>query len=62
MDGNFYQLELLAELEAEGRLLCRTEVPMHLKHTDPVTRVDEALDMRAKYNSDMLWCRRVKCS
>lgn len=60
MDGNFYQLELLAELEAEGRLLCRTEVPMHLKHTDPVTRVDEALDMRAKYNSDMLWCRRVK--
>lgn len=60
MDGNFYQLELLAELEAEGKLLCRTEIPMHLKHTDPVARVDEALEMRAAYNSDTLWCRRVK--
>lgn len=60
MDGNFYQLELLAELEAEGKLLCRVEVPMHLKHTDPVARVDEALEMQAAYNSDTLWCRRVK--
>ena len=60
MDGNFYQLELLAELEAEGKLLCRTEIPMHLKHTDPVARVDEAIEMRAAYNSDTLWCRRVK--
>lgn len=60
MDGNFYQLELLAELEAEDRLLCRIEVPMHLKHTDPVARVDEAIEMRATYNSEMLWCRRVK--
>ena len=33
---------------------------MHLKHTDPVARVDEAIEMRAKYNSDTLWCRRVK--
>ena len=60
MDGNFYQLELLTELEAEGRLLCRVEVPMHLKHTDPVARIDEALEMRAAFNSDMLWCGRVK--
>lgn len=60
MDGNFYQLELLAELEAEGKLVCRVEVPMHLKHTDPVSRVDEAIEMRKRYNSDTLWCRRVK--
>lgn len=60
MDGNFYQLELLAELEAEGKLLCRVEVPMHLKHTDPVSRIDEALEMRSRYSSDTLWCRRVK--
>ena len=60
MDGNFYQLELLSELEAEGKLICRTEIPMHLKHTDPVSRLDEAVEMRAAYNSDMLWSRRVK--
>ncbi|MBU2981420.1 amidohydrolase [Lentibacter algarum] len=60
MDGNFYQLELLAEMEAEGTLLCRTEIPMHLKHTDPVERVDEAAEMRAKYSGDMVWSNRVK--
>jgi predicted amidohydrolase YtcJ len=60
MDGNFYQLELLSDLEEEGRLLCRTEVPMHLKHTDPVDRLSEAVEMRAKYNGDNVWCGRVK--
>ncbi|MCI2398881.1 amidohydrolase [Aliiroseovarius subalbicans] len=60
MDGNFYQLELLSEMEQDGTLLCRTEIPMHLKHTDPVERVDEAAEMRARYNSDMVWSRRVK--
>lgn len=60
MDGNFYQLELLSEMEKDGSLLCRTEVPMHLKHTDPVERVDEAAEMRAKYNGDMVWSNRVK--
>ncbi len=60
MDGNFYQLELLAELEKEGSLLCRTEVPMHLKHTDPLDRLEEAAQMRAQYSSDMLWSARVK--
>lgn len=60
MDGNFYQLELLAELETEGALLCRTEVPMHLKHTDPLDRLEEAARMRADFASDMLWSARVK--
>lgn len=60
MDGNFYQLELLSELEDDGRLLCRTEVPMHLKHTDPIDRLAEAVDMRAKYRGENVWCGRVK--
>lgn len=60
MDGNFYQLELLSKLENEGELLCRTEVPMHLKHTDPVDRLHEAAQMRETYASDMLWSSRVK--
>lgn len=60
MDGNLYQLELLSDLDADGRLLCRTEVPMHLKHTDPVERLEEALEMRARFSSDTVWCGRVK--
>ena len=60
MDGNFYQLELLEEMDAEGTLLCRTEIPMHLKHTDPVDRLSEAAEMQAQCNSDMLWSGCVK--
>ncbi|KIC28330.1 amidohydrolase [Leisingera sp. ANG-M6] len=60
MDGNLYQLELLAELEAEDKLLCRTEVPLHLKHTDPLERLEEAAYMRQTYASSHLWSSRVK--
>jgi predicted amidohydrolase YtcJ len=61
MDGNTYQLELLSELEAEGRLLCRCEVPFHMKGTDPVARMSrEAPEMRARYQGDKLRCNHVK--
>ncbi|QFT81822.1 N-substituted formamide deformylase precursor [Roseovarius sp. THAF27] len=60
MDGNFYQMELLAELEAEGELICRVEVPFHMKSHDPIDRLEEAEEMRARYASDHLWCNRVK--
>ena len=60
MDGNFYQLELLDDLLKEDRLLCRTEIPMHLKNYDPISRLEEAEEMRRRYASDMLWSRRVK--
>ncbi len=60
MDGNFYQAELLSELEQEGSVLCRTEVPMHLKGDDPVDRLQEAQAMRAQFNSDYVWSNRVK--
>lgn len=60
MDGNFYQLELLAELEAEGRLPIRVQVPMHLKNTDPLDRLEEAGEMRSRFASDKVWSGRVK--
>lgn len=60
MDGDFYQLDLLSEMEAEGTLLCRTEVPFHYKSFDPLDRFDEAAEMRRRYDTDMLWCNRVK--
>ena len=60
MDGNIYQLELLSALEAEGRLPCRVQVPFHLKNFDPLDRLDEAADMRARFHSDKVWSGRVK--
>ncbi|MEM7732837.1 MAG: amidohydrolase [Pseudomonadota bacterium] len=60
MDGNFYQGELLSELDLEARLLCRCEVPMHLKNTDPIHRLDEASEMRRRFKTDMVWSARVK--
>ena len=61
MDGNVYQLELLAELEAEGRLICRVDMPFHLKGTDPVERLtQEAPAMRDRFQGDKVRCRHVK--
>ena len=60
MDGNFYQLELLDELKEDGRLLCRTQVPFHLKTFHPLDKLDEADEMRRLYNDDMVWSGRVK--
>ena len=61
MDGNRYQLELLSELETEGRLLCRCHVPFHVKGTDPVERIAaEAPALREDYQSDMVKLSHVK--
>jgi predicted amidohydrolase YtcJ len=59
MDGNTYQLELLNELDAEGRLPMRVMVPFHLKGTDPVERLQEAVAMRARFQNDKVWCARL---
>ncbi|MDU9003548.1 amidohydrolase [Sedimentitalea todarodis] len=60
MDGNFYQLELLSEIEAEGDLLCRGQIPFHLKNYDPIDRLNEADEMRRRYDTDWLWSGRLK--
>lgn len=60
MDGNFYQLELLDALRQDGDLICRVQVPWHQKNFFAVDRVDEAIEMRARYNDDMLYSGRVK--
>lgn len=60
MDGNFYQLELLSELESEGRLPVRTQIPMHLKNFDPLDRLAEADEMRRRFCSDKVWSGNVK--
>jgi hypothetical protein len=60
MDGNFYQLELLSEMEAEGTLLCRTSIPFHLRPEDPLDRLSEAAEMNMLYAGDMVYSGTVK--
>ncbi|MFD1510202.1 amidohydrolase [Lacimonas salitolerans] len=60
MDGNFYNLELLSEIEADGDLLARVEVPFHFKSHDSLDRFVEAEEMRTRYKGDWVWCNRVK--
>ena len=61
MDGNRYQLELLRELEAEGRLLCRCHVPFHMKGTDPIERMtEEAPKLREDFPTGKVRCSHVK--
>ena len=60
MDGNWYQLELLKTLLDNNELIARCEVPFHHKNFFETARVDEAVDMRAQYQGDMLHSGRVK--
>jgi hypothetical protein len=60
MDGNWYQLELLKALQDNNELIARIEVPFHHKNFFETSRVDEAVEMRAQYQGDMLHSGRVK--
>jgi len=60
MDGNFYQLDLLETLEQRGQLLCRTEVPFHLTPDKPISSLETATEMTARYQTAHLRCGRVK--
>ena len=60
MDGNLYQLELLAGLEKEGRLLCRTKIPFHFKNFMKLDMLEKASRMAATYNSEWLTSGMVK--
>lgn len=61
MDGNLYQLELLAEIEKrDGFLPCRVQVPFHLKNFMPLTMLEKASAMAESYNSDFLSSGLVK--
>lgn len=60
MDGNFYQLELLSDLDASGDLKCRMQVPFHLKNYDPLERLEEAAEMHRRWTGDRVWSGRVK--
>ena len=60
MDGNFYTLELLAALEAQGELTARVRVPFHFKNFMGLDMLEKASAMAARYNSDTLCSGFVK--
>lgn len=60
MDGNLYQLELLSEVEAEGGLLCRAQIPFHYKNFMTVDMLEKASLMAERYRSEWLSSGMVK--
>ncbi|TIX40877.1 MAG: amidohydrolase, partial [Mesorhizobium sp.] len=60
MDGNLHQLELLSEIETEGGLLCRVQVPFHYKNFMTLDMLDKASDMAERYNGEWLSSGMVK--
>lgn len=60
MDGNHYVMELLAEMQAEGRLTARVVVPFHLKPGAALSELDRALAMTRDFRSDWLRSGFVK--
>lgn len=60
MDGNRYLLELLHEIEAEGEMTSRVEVPFHLTLERPLADLDHASRMHEDFHTDMVQSGRVK--
>jgi len=60
MDGNFYTLELLEELDKRGDLLCRVRVPFHMKNFMDLTALEKASVMAKRYHSEKLASGFVK--
>ncbi|MBZ9999810.1 MULTISPECIES: amidohydrolase [unclassified Mesorhizobium] len=60
MDGNLYQLELLAEIEAEEGLSCRVQIPFHYKNFMTLDMLDKASAMAERYNGEWLSSGMVK--
>jgi predicted amidohydrolase YtcJ len=54
MDGNFYQFELLAEIERDGGLTARGYVPFRMLPGMPLSDLQKAVEMRNRWNSDRL--------
>ena len=60
MDGNFYQLELLEEIDKAGDCALRCQSPFHVKNTFAVSRLAEAAEMNRRYASERVSSGRIK--
>jgi predicted amidohydrolase YtcJ len=60
MDGNFYQLELLAEIDGEMGLPVRARIPFHMKNFMKLADLEKASEMHRRYRSERLRSGFVK--
>ncbi len=60
MDGNFYQLELLEEIDRAEGLPVRGRVPFRMLPGMSLSELDKAVEMRRRWNSDRLKSDFVK--
>jgi hypothetical protein len=61
MDGNLYQLELLAAIEKQdGGLPCRVIIPFHFKNFMPLSMLEKASILASRFDSDWLSSGVVK--
>lgn len=60
MDGNEYQLELLEEIDREGHLTVRSEVPFHFMNHMALSRLEVASGMHRRWRSERVHSGRVK--
>ncbi|MBD0415295.1 amidohydrolase [Oryzicola mucosus] len=60
MDGNFYQLELLGEIEQAGDLIVRGRVPFRMMPGLKLADLQNAVEMRRRWHSDRLKADFVK--
>jgi len=60
MDGNYYQLDMLRELDANGELPVRVRVPYLFKPGTALEDIRSAADWREEFQSDFLTCDFVK--
>ncbi len=61
MDGNLYQLELLAAIEKQdGGLPCRILIPFHFKNFMPLGMLEKASTLARRFDSDWLSSGVVK--
>ncbi len=60
MDGNYYQLDMLRELHANGELPVRVRVPYLFKPGTAVEAIGNAADWREEFQSDFLTSDFIK--
>lgn len=60
MDGNFYTLELLDEIDRNGELTARVRVPFHMKNFMRIGELEKAGEMRRRHASERLRSGFVK--
>lgn len=60
MDGNFYQLQLMAALEEDGTITVRGQIPYHFKKPMTLADLEKASEMNARYGSEWVSSGMVK--